>query len=179
MRGALALDDGRPVLGRGQHPATVDADGAPLTVLEGHEEWVLGALELMTAASCPGPTTTHCGCGPGTGRRSMSLRGIQRGALRDGAGRLSNSCPGHRGTETLRLWDTDGSPLGVLEGHSSVLLGVLPLNDGRFLSRYEGGALRLGIVRDANVRLCGSYGGSYRRVAAGRQAHPHLVNETY
>jgi len=54
---------------------------------------------------------------------------------------------------TLRLWATDGTPLGVLEGHTREVRGALELTDGRLLSWSLDRTLRLWAADGTPIRI--------------------------
>ena len=124
-------------------------EGAPLAVLEGHEDYVTGARALADGRflSWSDDDTLRLWSDeapdlpPLAGRRWPSLRGIREMFL------ASECWPMAAfllvGGWTLRLWTADGIPGPVFEGHEGWVRGALELADDLILSWSDDSTLRL------------------------------------
>ena len=113
-----------------------------LAVLEGHTDWVGGALELRDGRllSWSGDHTLRLWTADGAPLATLAGHTDPvEGALELRDGRLLS----WSGDHTLRLWTADGAPLATLEGHTDGVKGALELRDGRLLSWSEDKTLRL------------------------------------
>ncbi|MGV2437451.1 MAG UNVERIFIED_CONTAM: hypothetical protein LVT10_23235 [Anaerolineae bacterium] len=126
-----------------EHLALVGQRRHPLATLAGHNDssqWRGGAggrsLPLVESGHRP------CACGTTTALPSPPSRDIRVRSRACTCWRTVASSRGV-GTQTLRLWDKDGTPLATLAGHTHQVRGVEVLADGRFLSRSVDKTLRL------------------------------------
>ncbi|HPG84427.1 MAG TPA: TIR domain-containing protein [bacterium] len=115
-----------------------------LLTLEGHEDFVAGALELCDGRLLSWSFDKFLRIWDSTsGRCLATLKGhtdTVTGALQLSSGRLLS----WSGDSTLRLWDSEsGQPLAILEGHAEKVNGVLLLSNGRLLSWSGDHTLRL------------------------------------